>query len=286
MTVDIDPGAGFCPGVVRAISKAEAVLENEDAVFCLGEIVHNPQEVKRLRNKGVLMIHHKDLPSSGNVLIRAHGEPPETYRVLRQHENISLIEGTCPVVMRLQQRIRKAHTEMKPLHGQVVIFGKKDHPEVIGLQGFASNQAIVVSDEQDVVRINPRAPVRFFSQTTMDPGDYQRMENRIREHLQDDIGKNLVVYDSICKVVRNRVEDLRRFAAGHDVIIFVSGKNSSNGRYLYSVSKNVNPRTYLVESPGALTATHTKNARSIGISGATSTPQWLLEEMAEKIKSS
>ncbi|MBU2649344.1 MAG: 4-hydroxy-3-methylbut-2-enyl diphosphate reductase [Bacteroidetes bacterium] len=283
--VDIDPDAGFCPGVVAAIERAESILEKEGRLLCLGELVHNEEETERLRRKGLLIIDHEELPDAEEekVLIRAHGEPPETYRNAGKH-GVIIEDATCPVVIRLQEKVGKAYREMEKRNGQVVIFGKAAHPEVIGLQGHAEGRAVVVSKIEDLVKIDMNKPVRLFSQTTMDKEAYGTIAGIIRDKTARCNNEDVVIFRSICGKVANRVEGLRKFAKAHDMVVFVSGKNSSNGAYLFTVCREANPASIRISSESELDPAALSGKNNIGVSGATSTPSWLMKKIADKIR--
>jgi len=283
--VDIDPDAGFCPGVVAAIERAESILEKEGRLLCLGELVHNEEETERLRRKGLLVIDHEELPDAEQekVLFRAHGEPPETYRKAEKH-GVIIEDATCPVVIKLQEKVGKAFREMVKKNGQVVIFGKIDHPEVIGLQGNADGKAIVVTKMEDLGKIDMKSPIRLFSQTTMDKEAYGTMAGIIRDKAEKYHNEDVVIFRSICGKVANRVEGLRKFAKAHDMVVFVSGKNSSNGAYLFTVCREANPASIRISAESELDPAAFDGKNNVGVSGATSTPSWLMKKIADKIR--
>lgn len=284
MKIEIDDKSGFCFGVQNAVDTAEKALLNGEKIYSLGSIVHNDEEVDRLSSLGLIAVTREQYSrlKDAKVLIRAHGEPPETYEIAEKN-NITLIDATCPIVKKLQSRIKKAWIESKNNGGQVVIFGKRMHAEVIGLLGQTENQAIQVSDPSDLSRIDFSRPVSLFAQTTMHLDDYNAVAEAIRAGMKEkgliDPEKNLIVHHTICGQVSHREPHLRKFAASHEVIIFVSGKESSNGKMLYSVCKTVNPRTYLVSSPSEIDKSWFVNVNSVGICGATSTPRWLMKDV-------
>jgi 4-hydroxy-3-methylbut-2-enyl diphosphate reductase len=282
MEVLIDEHAGYCFGVVKAIGAAEEVLKNEGSLYCLGDIVHNSAEVERLKNMGLEVIDHDMLEGlrGKKVLIRAHGEPPETYR-RAESLNIELVDATCPIVLALQQRIRKGYDEMRPVNGQIVIFGKPGHAEVVGLTGQTGGTAIIVSHPDDISAIDFRRPIRLYSQTTKSREEYQRLRDNIAGRLPE--GADFVAYDTVCNRVANRARDLEGFARSVDVLLFVAGSNSSNGHYLYEYCRKVQPRTHLIADPSQLQAQWFDGARRVGISGATSTPRWLMEDVKKAI---
>lgn len=283
LQVHIDEQAGYCFGVVKAIGAAEEVLAQKGALYCLGDIVHNSAEVERLKNKGLQVIDHSMLPSlaGSQVLIRAHGEPPQTYRTASSL-GIKLIDATCPIVLALQQRIRKGYDEMMPLQGQIVIFGKPGHAEVIGLTGQTQGSAVIVSHPDDIAQIDFQRPIRLYSQTTKSREEYQQLIDNIHSHLPE--GADFVAYDTVCNRVAGRAKELERFASSVDLLLFVAGSNSSNGHYLYEYCRKVQPATYLIASPSDLRDEWFQGVGSVGISGATSTPRWLMEEVAATIK--
>jgi 4-hydroxy-3-methylbut-2-enyl diphosphate reductase len=288
MQVTVDPQSGFCFGVVYAIQMAEEVLEEQGMLYCLGDIVHNNMEVERLQAKGLKIIDHEQLRGLKNtrVLIRAHGEPPETYRIAIEN-NIELIDASCPVVLKLQNRIRQGYEENSD--AQVVVYGKEGHAEVNGLVGQTNGTAIVVDSEADLDKIDFTKPIRFFSQTTQPSSGYRDMVEaivrRVRQHGKDE---NLLVEanDTLCRQVSNREPQLIQFSRQHDVILFVSGKKSSNGKVLHDVCKEINPRTYFVSSWSEVDLAWFKPSDHVGICGATSTPRWLMDEIADKLSAS
>lgn len=282
MEVRIDDNAGYCFGVVKAIGAAEEVLAHDGSLYCLGDIVHNSAEVNRLRAAGLQVIDHDDLPTLAGqkVLIRAHGEPPSTYRAAEEL-GIQLVDATCPIVLALQSRIRRGYEEMRTVGGQVVIFGKPGHAEVIGLNGQTDGTAVIVSSPDNIDGIDTSRPIRLYSQTTKSREDYRRLIANIEAvHPAD-----FVAYDTICNRMAGRTSQLAEFARSVDVLLFVAGANSSNGHYLYEYSRSVQPRTYLVGSADEVETQWLRDANSVGISGATSTPRWLMEQVAEKVKS-
>ena len=288
MIVTIDPKAGFCFGVVKTIQIAEEELKKRGKLYCLGDIVHNKMEVDRLKRLGMVFIDHDKFKSLRNttVLIRSHGEPPETYEIAKQN-NIQLIDGTCPVVKKLQNRIRSQFEEVQKSNGQIVIFGKEKHPEVIGLSGQTKNKAIVVTGEDDLEKIDYTRPVRIFAQTTQSISRFQNITKKIiqkQEETKKPSDTKPVVNDTICRQVSNREPVLMEFAKKHDLILFVSGKHSSNGQFLFEVCKSVNPKTFKISTPGEIQTTWFDGISSVGISGATSTPGWLLENVSDVIK--
>ncbi|MBP5546034.1 MAG: 4-hydroxy-3-methylbut-2-enyl diphosphate reductase [Bacteroidales bacterium] len=283
MEILIDEHAGYCFGVVKAIGAAEEVLKNDGSLYCLGDIVHNSAEVERLKNMGLQVIDHAMMESlrGKKVLIRAHGEPPETYRRAEALE-IELVDATCPIVLTLQQRIKKGYGEMRPVGGQIVIFGKPGHAEVVGLTGQTDGTAIIVSNPDDLSAIDFNRPIRLYSQTTKSREEYQQLRDNIACRLPE--GADFVAYDTVCNRVANRARDLEGFARSVDVLLFVAGSNSSNGHYLYEYCRKVQPRTYLIADPSQLQTEWFTNAKRVGISGATSTPRWLMEDVKNAIE--
>jgi 4-hydroxy-3-methylbut-2-enyl diphosphate reductase len=286
MEVTIDKNSGYCFGVEFAIQMAEDELVNGERLYCLGDIVHNSMEVKRLNDKGLEVINKEQLNSLHDckVLIRAHGEPPETYETALRN-NIELIDASCPVVLKLQNRVKNAYDKIKTEHGQVVIYGQKGHAEVIGLAGQTNNEAIIVTDFDDLTQIDFSRPISFFSQTTKSTDGFYKMKSEIEERVKNyqtekNPNPNLLDYnDSICRQVSNREPQLQKFAQEHDAIVFVSGKKSSNGKALFSVCKSVNANSYFVESEDEIEMSWFKDSQTIGICGATSTPLWLMERV-------
>jgi 4-hydroxy-3-methylbut-2-enyl diphosphate reductase len=276
MKVEIDQNSGFCFGVVYAIEMAEDYLDERGALYCLGDIVHNDKEVQRLENKGLRIIDHEDLKElrDTTVLIRAHGEPPETYRTALEN-NIELIDASCPVVLKLQNRVRNAYEE----DAQIVIYGKPGHAEVNGLIGQTHQEAIIVTKEEDLDKIDFGRPISLFSQTTKSTEGFYKIKSLIAER-----SNSFKANDTICRQVSNRDPQLRIFATQYDVIIFVSGKKSSNGKVLYEVCKSVNPKSYFISEEAELEPYWFHNCASVGICGATSTPMWLMEKIAIAIK--
>ena len=286
MKVEIDKKSGFCFGVRNAVEIAEKALLEGEKVFSLGPIVHNDKEVERLSSLGLVSIDHDQFRKLKNckVLIRAHGEPPETYATAEKN-NITIIEATCPIVKKLQSGIRLTWEKIKKDNGQIVIFGKPGHAEVVGLLGQTENQGILISKPSDTDKIDYSRPVALFSQTTMEIGEFNAIKdliyNKMKEHGVLDPVQHLHVKNTVCGQVSNREPDLRAFAREHDTIIFVSGKESSNGRMLYAVCKSVNPDTYFVSSSEEIEKSWFDGKRSVGICGATSTPKWLIENIRD-----
>lgn len=282
MIVEIDHKSGFCFGVLNAIGKAEETLETEDLLYSLGHIVHNELEVKRLETIGLRTISHEEFfkLKDCKVLIRAHGEPPATYEYAIIN-NITLIDATCPVVLKLQQRVRKAADKMRGENGQVVIFGHQGHAEVTGLVGQTLNEAIVVEHSDDLKKIDPSRPVVVFSQTTKSVDEFQILTGNIQNLSKI---SRVEAHDTICRQVSNRVLYLQKFAVRFEVIVFVGGLRSSNAQVLFDVCKQYNRRSYFVSSPGDLSDGWFTGIEAVGVCGATSTPQWLMEKVAERIK--
>jgi 4-hydroxy-3-methylbut-2-en-1-yl diphosphate reductase len=285
--ITIDPDAGFCYGVDLAIRQAEQMLGTGNKIYCLGDIVHNTHELERLKARGMEVIGHEKLRELRNttVLIRAHGEPPSTYEVALQN-NLKLIDGTCPIVHKLQKRIGEHYSEGAEKEVQIVIFGKEGHAEVAGLTGQTENNAIIVSKEADLIKIDFSKPVTLFSQTTMDQEEYLVISRDIESRMKNaNQGNNpdFKVFDTICRQVSRRAPLLEKFAGEHDVIIFVSGSKSSNGRYLFTKCLNANKSTFLISKPDELRTEWLENIETIGITGATSTPLSQLQEVADKI---
>ena len=283
MEIRIDDNAGYCFGVVKAIGAAEEELSRDGRLYCLGDIVHNSAEVERLRNQGLEVIDHQRLSelSGSKVLIRAHGEPPSTYRTAEQL-GIHLVDATCPIVLALQQRIRKGYDEMCRQGGQIVIFGKPGHAEVVGLTGQTDGTAVIASSPDDLKAIDFTRPIRLYSQTTKSREEYQQLIANIQAHLPQEA--DFVAYDTICNRVANRALELETFACSVDVLLFVAGANSSNGHYLYEYCRKVQPRTYFISDVADLQREWFKDAESVGITGATSTPRWLMEQVKTKIE--
>ncbi|MBR6441164.1 MAG: 4-hydroxy-3-methylbut-2-enyl diphosphate reductase [Bacteroidales bacterium] len=286
MTISIDDNAGFCFGVVKAIGTAEEELSHGGTLHCLGDIVHNNAEVSRLRAKGLQITDHSGLAAlqGQKVLIRAHGEPPETYEQARRL-GIRLINATCPIVLALQQRVRKGYEEMRALDppGQVVIFGRPGHAEVIGLCGQTDNTAVVVPGVRADNLVDYTRPIRLYSQTTKSREEYHQLVENIRAATAAVGMTDFIEYDTICNRVANRAVQLEAFAQSVDMVLFVSGKGSSNGHYLYEYCKHVQPRTYLLSDVGELDSRWLEGVERVGITGATSTPRWLMESIAQKL---
>lgn len=284
MRVTIDPDSGFCFGVNHAIQIAEDELGKGDIIYCLGELVHNQVQMDQLKARGLKVISHTDLPAmeGKKVLIRAHGEPPETFQ-LADKIGITLIDATCPIVLKLQNHIKKSSGSKELSEVQVVIFGNPGHAEVAGLKGNAGGNAIVVSDTKDLDTIDFSKPVRLFSQTTMDAELYESIGIAIEQRMKNAGNTDLIINKSVCKQVSGRAPLLRAFAAEHEVIVFVAGKNSANGAYLYKVCKSVNEKTFYISTIEDIDNQWFDGVKSVGVSGATSTPGWLLKQVADQI---
>lgn len=288
MKVDIEPGSGFCFGVENAVAIAEDALRGGETVYSLGEIVHNDIEVARLTGLGLKAVTYEEFENLRDckVLIRAHGEPPSTYAKAREN-NISVIDATCPIVRSMQEKIRKVAELSREEKGQIVIYGKEGHAEVIGLMGAAGPRGILVTGKGDLHRIDYTKPVFLFSQTTKSKVQYEVVAEIIRLNMEKasplHANDNLKVHNTICRQVSGREPRLREFAMKHDVIIFVSGRNSSNGRMLFEVCLKVNPRSFFLASPDELNPEWLLGAASAGVCGATSTPKWLIQEVADLI---
>lgn len=291
MKITIDPHSGFCFGVVYAIQMAEEELERSGTLYCLGDIVHNNVEVDRLKAKGLKIIDHTDLRSLHDckVLIRAHGEPPETYQIALKN-NIELIDASCPVVLKLQNRVRASYDEVVANDGQVVIYGEAGHAEVNGLVGQTGGKALIVKNEEDLDKIDYSRPIYFFSQTTKSSKGFEHMqsliEERSRKAQESEIQEEyLSTNDTICRQVSNREPQLRKFSEQFDLVLFVSGKKSSNGKALFEVCRTVNPRTYFISDVDEINLDWFDGIQSVGICGATSTPMWLMQKVATHLES-
>ncbi|HAH38270.1 MAG TPA: 4-hydroxy-3-methylbut-2-enyl diphosphate reductase [Algoriphagus sp.] len=290
MQVTIDKNSGYCFGVEFAIKMAEDEMEQSEKLYCLGDIVHNDMEVKRLAEKGLVVIDRDQLTelSDCKVLIRAHGEPPETYKTAIEN-NIELIDASCPVVLKLQHRVKTAFDKMERENGQIVIYGKKGHAEVIGLTGQTLEKAIVVMEDADLEKIDFNKPVTLFSQTTKSTKGFYELSQKIEERIKAAKGELTEVdfnaNDSICRQVSNREPQLQRFAQENDVILFVSGKKSSNGKALYQVCLSENPRSYFIENETEMNPDWFQPTDKVGICGATSTPMWLMEQVKSHLES-
>lgn len=285
MQINVDTGSGFCFGVNRAITLAEEALEQRNEIFCLGEMVHNPVQMQKLTTQGLKVIDANELEQyeGKTVFIRAHGEPPITYK-LAEKSGVELVDATCPIVLKLQQRIKEAWEEGKSIEVQIVLFGKPGHAEIIGLNGVINNTAILLESVDDIHKIDPYKPVILFSQTTMDAGLYIELAEAIKEELIKVGNTNFEFNKSICGQVSGRIPQLKEFAKAQDVILFVSGANSANGAYLFNICKQANEKSYMVNSQYDIDFEWFKSCRIVGISGATSTPEWLIKNIAAFVK--
>ncbi|MBI5539880.1 MAG: 4-hydroxy-3-methylbut-2-enyl diphosphate reductase [Bacteroidia bacterium] len=286
MEVEIDKNSGFCFGVVFAIKKAEEELLKYGKLYCLGDIVHNNLEVERLKSMGLITIDYDEFKNlhDCSVLIRAHGEPPQTYEIA-QRNNITLLDATCPVVLRLQHHIKIGYNDMASQDGQIVIYGKEGHAEVNGLVGQTNGKAIVVGDVSELNKIDFSKPITIFSQTTQNNESYKEIINEIKTRMEE-MGGEVILnsHDSTCRQVSSRQTELKIFCEKHDVVIFVSGKKSSNGKVLFKVCQEANPRTYFVSELIEVDKAWFKQNDTVGICGATSTPRWLMEKISDEIK--
>lgn len=280
--IEIDEGSGFCFGVTTAIKKAEEELSRGTQLYCLGDIVHNGMECERLKRLGLVTINHEEMSNLHNatVLLRAHGEPPATYR-LADTNNIEIIDATCPVVLQLQRRI-KAQYESLP-ESQIVIFGKNGHAEVLGLVGQTQGHAIVIEKYDDVMMLDLTRDIYLYSQTTKSLDEFHRIIEYIQQHISPNA--TFKSFDTICRQVANRMPNIKAFASRHDLVLFVCGHKSSNGKVLYGECKSVNPNTYQIEGPEEINSSWLKGVNTVGICGATSTPKWLMEQCRDAIES-
>ena len=283
--VEIDEGSGVCFGVVTAINKAEEELAKGETLYCLGDIVHNSREVERLKTMGLITINREEFKQLRNakVLLRAHGEPPETYMIAREN-NIEIIDATCPVVLRLQKRIKQEFLQDAANdEKQIVIYGKNGHAEVLGLVGQTDGKAIVIEKAEEVKKLDLNKSVRLFSQTTKSLDEFQEIVAYIKQNISPEA--TFEYYDTICRQVANRMPKLREFAATHDLIFFVSGKKSSNGKMLFEECLKVNANSHLIDNEKEIDPSLLQNVQSIGVCGATSTPKWLMEKIYSHIQS-
>lgn len=286
MTVEIDNGSGFCFGVTTAIQKAEEELAKGNTLYCLGDIVHNGMECERLRQMGLITINHDEMRNLRNVkvLLRAHGEPPETYALARRN-HIEIIDATCPVVLQLQKRIKKQHIancEEPIANSQVVIFGKNGHAEVLGLVGQTGGKAIVIEQFEDVKQLDFTRDIYLYSQTTKSLDEFHRIIEYIQQHISPDV--TFKSFDTICRQVANRMPNISIFATKHDLILFVCGRKSSNGKVLFNECLRVNPNSHLIEGPAEIDRSWLEGIETIGICGATSTPKWLMEQCRDALQ--
>ena len=281
--VEIDEDSGFCFGVVTAIHKAEEELAKGETLYCLGDIVHNSREVERLKTMGLITINREEFKQLKNakVLLRAHGEPPETYMIAREN-NIEIIDATCPVVLRLQKRIRQGYLADSDKEKQIVIYGKSGHAEVLGLVGQTDGKAIVIEKAEEAKKLDLNKSIRLFSQTTKSLDVFQEIVEYFKQHISPEA--TFEYYDTICRQVANRMPKLREFAATHDLIFFVSGKKSSNGKMLFEECLKVNTNSHLIDNEKEIDPSLLQNVNSIGVCGATSTPKWLMEKIYNHIR--
>ena len=287
LQIEIDSGSGFCFGVTTAIQKAEEELAKGTQLYCLGDIVHNGMECERLREMGLVTIDHEQMARlhDATVLLRAHGEPPETYEMARRN-NIEIIDATCPVVLQLQKRIKKQYEtsltdNISPQTSQIVIFGKKGHAEVLGLVGQTHSDAIVIESFEEVTKLDFSRDIFLYSQTTKSLDEFHRIIEYIQQHISP--SATFKSFDSICRSVANRMPNISQFASKHDLILFVCGRKSSNGKVLYNECLRVNPNTHLVEDPKEIDPLWLTDIQTVGICGATSTPKWLMEQCRDAI---
>jgi 4-hydroxy-3-methylbut-2-enyl diphosphate reductase len=287
MKVTIDKYSGFCFGVVYAIEMAENILEKEDILYCLGDIVHNNKEVERLTGMGLKIINNDDLNklSDCKVLIRAHGEPPSTYHIALEN-NIQLLDASCPVVLKLQHQIKEGYEDIKKIDGQIIIFGKEGHAEVTGLLGQTKNDAIIVTTVDDLDKVDFSKSIYIYSQTTKSPKAYKEISDIISERVKLTVGKNVkyIVHDTLCRQVSGREPQLKLFSKKNDVIVFVSGQKSSNGKMLYQSCKEENSNSYFISDINQINNKWFSSASTVGICGATSTPRWLMEQVQNAIE--
>jgi len=282
LNIEIDKKSGFCFGVVKAISKAEEELAKGQPLYCLGDIVHNGQEVERLTRLGLITIDHEQFAQLFNakVLLRAHGEPPRTYQIAKEN-NLTLIDASCPVVLKLQARIKKAYLDTPGDETQIVIYGEKGHAEVNGLVGQTEENAIVVESEDELAKLDFSRNISLFSQTTKSLDGFNHLVSTLSEKIVN--GAKFEYSDTICRQVANRIPNITTFAKKNDIVIFVSGKKSSNGKVLYEHSKKINPNTYFVTEADEVAGLELDLTKKIGICGATSTPMWLMEDVAARL---
>ena len=280
MLIEIDNGSGFCFGVTTAIKKAEEELAKSESLYCLGDIVHNGRECERLKNMGLVTVEHDDISTlhDTTMLLRAHGEPPETYSKARER-NISLIDATCPVVLNLQKRIRTDYAAYPD--AQIVIYGKTGHAEVVGLVGQTEGKAVVIENLEDAKTLDFAHNIRLYSQTTKSLDGFREIVSYISANMKE--GATFEYFDTICRQVANRMPNIRQFAEKHDLILFVCGKKSSNGKVLFNECCKVNPRSHMVDDPSEIDLGWLDGVTSVGICGATSTPKWLMEACREFI---
>jgi 4-hydroxy-3-methylbut-2-enyl diphosphate reductase len=291
LNIEIDNGSGFCFGVTTAIQKAEEELARGNKLYCLGDIVHNGMECERLREMGLITINHDEMAQlhDAKVLLRAHGEPPETYELARQN-NIEIIDATCPVVLQLQKRIKRQYDSNNQPESpsqsvksatQIVIFGKKGHAEVLGLVGQTHSNAIVIEHFDEVSQLDFSRDIYLYSQTTKSLDEFHRIIEYIQEHISPNA--TFKSFDTICRSVANRMPNISQFASRHDLILFVCGRKSSNGKVLFEECRRINPNTHLIEGPAEINPQWLENIKTVGICGATSTPKWLMEQCRDAI---
>lgn len=280
--IDIDRDSGCCFGVAKAITRAEEELQKGGTLYCLGDIVHNSIEVKRLEKMGLITIDHEQFKQLKNVrvLLRAHGEPPSTYQIAKEN-HIELIDASCPVVLGLQKKIKKRFVQRTNDDTQIVIYGKRGHAEVNGLLGQTDESAIVIESKEEIDKLDFSKDITLFSQTTKPLDGFREIGDMISKRMKE--GATFLFFDSICRQVSNRVPNIRDFAANHDLIIFIAGEKSSNGKVLFAECKSRNPNSYLIHAPDEIDPSLLKEDISIGICGATSTPMWQMEAVAENI---
>ena len=280
--VEIDEHSGFCFGVTTAIRKAEEELQKGAPLYCLGDIVHNGMECDRLRELGLIAIDHEQFKQLRNVrvLLRAHGEPPETYALAREHD-IELIDATCPVVLNIQKRIKREYTTPTNAEKQIIIYGQKGHAEVLGLVGQTAGNAIVIESIGEIDRIDFTRDIYLYSQTTKSLDEFRLIVETIKQRITPDV--TFEYYDTICRQVSNRLDNIRRFAQSHDLILFVCGKKSSNGKVLYQECLKANPTSYHIEGSHEIDFSLIHDGQTVGICGATSTPKWLMEQCKQAI---
>ena len=280
LQIEIDNGSGFCFGVTTAIQKAEEELAAGKTLYCLGDIVHNGMECERLKQLGLVTINHDEMSRlhGVKVLLRAHGEPPSTYELAREND-IEIIDATCPVVLQLQRRIKRQYDACP--EAQIVIFGKPGHAEVLGLVGQTESKAIVIANVEEVKRLDFTRDIYLYSQTTKSLDEFHRIIEYIQEHISPDA--TFKSFDTICRQVANRMPNISAFASRHDLVLFVCGRKSSNGKVLFNECKSVNPNSHLIEGPEEIKKEWLEGVNTIGICGATSTPKWLMEQCRDAI---
>lgn len=280
LQIEIDNGSGFCFGVTTAIQKAEEELAAGKTLYCLGDIVHNGMECERLKQLGLVTINHEEMSRlhGVKVLLRAHGEPPSTYELAREND-IEIIDATCPVVLQLQRRIKRQYDTCP--EAQIVIFGKPGHAEVLGLVGQTESKAIVIANVEEVKRLDFTRDIYLYSQTTKSLDEFHRIIEYIQEHISPDA--TFKSFDTICRQVANRMPNISAFASRHDLVLFVCGRKSSNGKVLFNECKSVNPNSHLIEGPEEIKKEWLEGVNTIGICGATSTPKWLMEQCRDAI---